>query len=67
MVVRGQPALWITGGAPEIGYLDRDRALHRAQTRAGGNVLVWVENGVTYRIEGFAYQSSAMAMADSMV
>jgi hypothetical protein len=64
MVVRGQPALWITG-TPELGYVDRDRALHRAPTRAG-NVLVWVEHGVTYRIEGFAYQSSAMAMANAM-
>jgi hypothetical protein len=64
MVVRGQPALWITG-TPEIGYVDRDRALHRAPTRAG-NVLVWVEHGVTYRIEGFRYQSSAMAMANDI-
>jgi hypothetical protein len=64
MVVRGQPALWITG-TPEIGYVDRDRALHRAPTRAG-SALVWVENGVTYRIEGFRYQSSAMAMADAL-
>jgi hypothetical protein len=64
MVVRGQPALWITG-TPEIGYVDRDRALHRAPTRAG-NALVWVEHGVTYRIEGFRYQSSAMAMADAL-
>lgn len=67
MTVRGQPALWITGGAPEIGFVDRDRALRRSPTRAGGNVLVWVEDGITYRIEGFAYQSSAMAMANSMV
>jgi hypothetical protein len=64
MVVRGQPALWITG-TPELGYVDRDRALHRAPTRAG-NVLVWVEHGVTYRIEGFTYQSSAMAMANAL-
>jgi hypothetical protein len=64
MVVRGQPALWITG-TPEIGYVDRARTLHRAPTRAG-NALVWVEHGVTYRIEGFRYQSSAMAMADAL-
>jgi hypothetical protein len=64
MVVRGQPALWITG-TPEIGYVDQARTLHRAPTRAG-NALVWVEHGVTYRIEGFRYQSSAMAMADAL-
>ena len=64
MVVRGQPALWITG-TPEIGYVDRARTLHRAPTRAG-NALVWVEHGVTYRIEGFRYQSSAMAMANAL-
>lgn len=64
MVVRGQPALWITG-TPEIGYVDQARTLHRAPTRAG-SALVWVEHGVTYRIEGFRYQSSAMAMADAL-
>ncbi len=66
MSVRGRPALWITGTHQEIPYLDRDGILRRGVTRATGHVLLWEENGVTYRVEGFDNEASARAMATSI-
>jgi hypothetical protein len=66
MSVRGRPGLWITGTHHELPFLDRDGTLRRAPTRPTGHVLLWEEGGVTYRIEGFENESSAMEMADSI-
>jgi hypothetical protein len=64
--VRAQPGLWITGTHREIAYLDRDGALRKGPTRTTGHVLMWVEGGVTYRVEGFHDQVAAMSVANSL-
>jgi hypothetical protein len=64
--VRAQPGLWITGTHREIAYLDRDGALRRGPTRTTGHVLMWVEDGVTYRVEGFHDQGAAMSVANAL-
>ena len=66
VAVRGQPGLWITGTHREIAYLDRDGALRQGPTRTSGHVLMWVEDGVTYRVEGFEQQITAMQVATSL-
>jgi hypothetical protein len=64
--VRAQPGLWITGTHHEIAYLDRDGTLRKGPTRTTGHVLMWVEDGVTYRVEGFHDQVAAMSVADAL-
>jgi hypothetical protein len=64
--VRAQPGLWITGMHREIAYLDRDGTLRKGPTRTTGHVLMWVENGVTYRVEGFHDQIAAMSVANAL-
>lgn len=64
--VRARPGLWITGTHREIAYRDRDGALRRGPTRTTGHVLMWVEDGVTYRVEGFHEQADAMNVADAL-
>jgi hypothetical protein len=64
--VRAQPGLWITGTHREIAYLDRDGTLRKGPTRTTGHVLMWVEDGVTYRVEGFHDQIAAMSVADAL-
>jgi hypothetical protein len=66
VAVREQPGLWITGTHPEITYLDRDGVSRRGPVRTHGHVLMWVEEGVTYRVEGFHDQDEAMRVADSL-
>lgn len=66
MSVRGRPALWITGTHPDVPYLDREGTIRRAPTRPTGHVLLWEENGVTYRVEGFEHEWSAREMASSI-
>lgn len=66
VAVRGQPGLWITGTHQEIAYLDRNGTLRRGPTRTTGHVLMWVEGGVTYRVEGFTAQSEATRVANAL-
>jgi hypothetical protein len=61
--VRERPGLWITGTHHEIAYLDREGVLRHGASRPTGHVLMWEEDGVTYRIEGLAQQTSASEMA----
>jgi hypothetical protein len=66
VAVRDQPGLWITGTHPEISYLDREGTARRGPVRTHGHVLMWVEDGVTYRVEGFHDQDAAMRVANSL-
>ncbi len=65
--IRGRTGMWITGTHHEISYFDRDGNVRRGATRPTGHVLLWEENGVTYRVEGFADEASAMQLATSIV
>jgi hypothetical protein len=64
--VRDRPGLWITGTHHEIAYRDREGVLRHEPSRATGHVLLWEEDGVTFRVEGFEQQASAHGIARSM-
>ncbi len=64
--VGDRPGLWITGTHHEIAYFDRDGALRYEPSRPTGHVLLWDEDGVTYRVEGFLRQASADDVARSI-
>jgi hypothetical protein len=66
VAVRGRPGLWITGTHHQVPYLDRDGMLRFGSSRPTGHVLLWEEDGVTYRVEGFAHQASASEIASTI-
>lgn len=61
--VRGTTGYWISG-APHLFIILSPGG--GDDTRLSGNVLIWTENGVTYRIESNLTQQQALAVAESM-
>ena len=55
----GLPAVWIEG-APHGVYLPG------GEHRLAGNVLIWVDRGVTFRLEGLLTRSRAVALARAL-
>lgn len=54
----GEWGIWLTG-APHVLMWDQGNA----QTRLAGNVLLWLQNGVTYRLEGQLTKGEMLALA----
>ena len=50
--VDGHDGFWLSGEPHEIGFIGPDGRLDADSVRRAGNVLVWEDAGVTYRIEG---------------
>jgi hypothetical protein len=61
-VAQGEFGLWISGGPHVVMWLDSG-AMHRVATRLAGNVLLWLRNGVTYRLEGDLDEDQMLALA----
>jgi hypothetical protein len=61
--VNGRHGAWISGSPHELGYLDANGAYRNETVRRVGNVLLWEEGGVTYRIEGLDAEEEALAIA----
>jgi hypothetical protein len=64
-LVNLHPALWITGSPHEVAYIGVDGDLHIDSVRRAGDVLLWVVDGVTYRVEGVTDQAEARRIAES--
>ena len=65
--VRGRTGLWITGARHEIVYRDpaTDQIVVRSR-RLVGNVLIWEDGDVTYRLEGARTVADARAVARNL-
>ena len=57
--VRGRPAIWIEG--PPHGLV-----LPGGEARLAGNVLIWVREGVTFRLEGDLSRERALELAGTL-
>lgn len=65
--VRGATGLWITGARHEIVYRDPATGQIVAKSRRlAGNVLIWEDGGVTYRLEGARTVADARAVARNL-
>ncbi len=62
VTVDGSAAMWIQGG---VLMLDAGDPFWTYQRRSG-NVLVWEQGGVTYRMESNLHQDDAIAIAESL-
>ncbi len=58
--------LWITGDPHEVAFVDPDGAFQVDRVRRAGDVLLWEDDGVTYRIEGAPSLEQALVVARSL-
>jgi hypothetical protein len=57
----GEAGLWLEG--PQHVLIWHFNTLHVVPTRLAGNVLVWLRNGITYRLEGDLSKAEMLALA----
>jgi hypothetical protein len=62
----GTTGYWVSGQPHLFYYLESDGDLREESLRLAGNVLLWEEAGVTYRIEGAETLAEAQQIAASL-
>jgi hypothetical protein len=67
VTVDGRPGFWITGAPHTVTYVAPEGGdPQRDPIRLAGNTLVWVDDGVTYRLESGLDRDTAIALAESL-
>jgi hypothetical protein len=64
--VNGVPGYWIAGAPHALSYVDSNGDVVEQTVRLAGNVLLWEEGGVTFRIESLLTRAEALAIASSL-
>jgi hypothetical protein len=64
--VRGLPGYWLTGAPHAVVFRDENGVFREDRYRLAKNVLLWEEDGVTYRIEGDMNRRTALEIADGL-
>jgi hypothetical protein len=59
----GEFGLWITGGPHVFIWQFNFGEIREARTRLAGNVLLWLKNDITYRLEGDLDKSQMLELA----
>ena len=65
VVVNGNPGYWISGAHHAVVFRDV-RGRVRELPRLAGNVLLWVQGGVTFRLEGDIPKRQALDLAHAL-
>ncbi len=63
--INGNPGFWIEG-AHDVVYLDQDRNPVEATFRLAGSVLIWEQDGLTFRLESALPLKRALEIARSV-
>jgi hypothetical protein len=66
VVVRGTEGWWLSGAPHAVVFRDEDGVIRQERTRLAGNVLLWVEDGITFRLEGRMALPEALRIAESL-
>jgi hypothetical protein len=67
VTVDGRHAFWITGAPHTVTYIGPEGGdPQQDPIRLAGNTLVWVDGGVTYRLESSLDRNDAIALAESV-
>jgi hypothetical protein len=61
--VNGAHGLWIEGPPHTLTNFDRRRGFQERPILIRGNVLLWVQGGLTLRLEGKLTKAQALALA----
>jgi hypothetical protein len=64
VTVKGRPGLWLSGAPHQIAMIDRDGEFRLDTVRQEGNVLLWMIDDITFRVEGLADKASALTIAE---
>ena len=59
----GEWGLWFSGGPHVLMWQFNFGRVHRVETRLAGNVLLWLDQGITYRLEGDLDKSQMLQLA----
>jgi hypothetical protein len=65
VVVRGKPGLWLEGAPHVLTWMDRDTGYRERPILVRGNVLLWLHDGLTLRLEGRLSKRQALELARS--
>ena len=63
--VHGQPALWTTGPYL-LQFLQNNEVIYDTRRLIEGHVLIWMEDGITYRLESDLSLNEAVEIAESL-
>ena len=66
VTVNGRPGLWLEGGPHTLTYLGRDLGFRERTVLIHGNVLLWLRDGITMRLEGKLTRAQALSIARSI-
>ena len=66
VIVRGVQGYWLSGAPHAVVFRDARGQIRADRYRLAGNVLLWVEDGITYRLEGNLALPDARRVAKSM-
>jgi hypothetical protein len=66
VTVRGAPGYWLSGAPHAVIFRDANGEIREDEYRLARNVLLWVEGGVTYRLEGELDRATAFEIAESL-
>lgn len=66
VTISGQHAIWITGGDHYVFFINQDKGVVDVPGHVAGNTLLWVDDGVTVRLEADISETEAVRIAESM-
>ncbi|MGH2996267.1 MAG: hypothetical protein ACRDM9_08130, partial [Gaiellaceae bacterium] len=66
LTVRGKEGFWLAGNPHAVLFRDVNGELRDEAFRLAANVLVWVESGITIRLEGDFDRETAIRIAESL-
>jgi hypothetical protein len=61
--VNGQPGLWLEGGPHTLTYFDRRGEFRQRTVLIRGNVLLWIQDELTLRLEGKLTKAQSLQIA----
>lgn len=63
LTVNGSQGYWFEGDPHQFAYQDANGNFSTENTRLAGNVLIWEQGGVTFRLEGARTRAEALRIA----
>ena len=66
VTVNGGRGFWLAGAPHSVAFFDEHGQVSFQSVRLAGNVLLWEQGGVTYRLEGVATLDQALRVAGSL-
>ena len=66
VTLAGAPGYWVEGAPHGVAWVDEDGMVHEEELALAGNVLLWQDGGLTFRLEGAETLNEALRVAASV-